>query len=174
MDLGDRDYTFDGRWFEVIRFFDLPYIYTIVGHISLWVKIYRSSWSHMTLITYEIHTETMTYQLSYQDLLGEPLLSHSVRPVLFSILMSSCFSFWDTLFWFVDPIQLRTWMTKITHLVMDDLVSSGFSTYHTFDAILGHISVLIGIYKSSLICMIILSHEIHAELMTRFHFVLIL
>ena len=65
-------------------------------------------------------------------------------------------------------------MTKITHLVMDDLVSSGFSTYHTFDAILGHISVLIGIYRSSLIYMIIPNHEIHAELMTRFHFVIIL
>ena len=90
------------------------------------IEIYRSLWSHMIVLTYEIHFETMVCLLSYHDLPGKPLLSHSVRPVLFSILMSSCFSFWDTLLWFVDPIQLRTWMTKITHLVMDDLVSSGF------------------------------------------------
>ena len=32
---GLRDYTFDDRWFEVIRFSDLPYIYAIPGHISL-------------------------------------------------------------------------------------------------------------------------------------------
>ena len=30
-------------------------------------------------------------------------------------------------------------MTRITHLMMDDLILSNFSTYHTFDAILGHI-----------------------------------
>ena len=57
-------------------------------------------------------------------------------------------------FWYVDLIQLWTWMTRITHLVMDDLVPSDFSTYHTSDAILGHISVLVEICKSPLICMI--------------------
>ena len=33
-------------------------------------------------------------------------------------------------------------MTRITYLVMDDLVPSDFFTYHTSDAILRHISVL--------------------------------
>ena len=57
---------------------------------------------------------------------------------------------------------------------MDDLVSSDFLTYHTTNFILGHISVLVEICRSPLICMIILSYEIHTELMICFHFVLIL
>ena len=61
-------------------------------------------------------------------------------------------------------------MTRITHLVMDDLVPSNFSMYHTSDAILGHISVLVEICRSSLICMIISTCEIHTETMTCFLF----
>ena len=47
-------------------------------------------------------------------------------------------------------------MTRITPLVMDDLVLSNFLTYHTSDVILGHIFVLVEICRSPLICMIIL------------------
>ena len=54
----------------------------ILGHISLLVEIYRSSWSCMIISTYEIHTETMTCFLSYHDPLVEPLLGHSIRPTL--------------------------------------------------------------------------------------------
>ena len=64
-------------------------------------------------------------------------------------------------------------MTRITHLVMDDLVPSDFMTYHTSDAILGHISVLVEICRSPLICMIILIYEIHVELMICFYFTMI-
>ena len=74
----------------------------------------------------------------------------------------------------MDLIQLWTWMIRITHLVMDDLVPSNFLTYHTADVILGHIFVLVEICRSPLICMIILSYEIHIELMICFHFVPIL
>ena len=146
----------------------------ILGHISLSIEIYRSSWSCMLIPIYEIHAETMTFLLSYYDLLGEPLLSHSVSPTLFGIWMSSCFFFWETHLWFIDLIQLRTWMIRITLLVMDDLVPSNFLTYHTSDAILGHISVLVEICKSSLICMIIPIYKIHVELMICFHFTTIL
>ena len=65
-------------------------------------------------------------------------------------------------------------MTRIAHSMMDDLIPSGFSTYHTFDAILGHISILVEICGSSLICMIVSNHEIHMGPMACFHFVLIL
>ena len=58
---------------------------------------------------------------------------------LVDIQISSYFFFWDTSLWCLDLIQLWTWMTRITHLMMDDLILSNFSTYHTFDAILGHI-----------------------------------
>ena len=108
----------------------------ILGHISVSIEICRFSWSHMTL-TYGIHVETMTYLLSYHDLPGEPLLSHSVRPTLFDIWMPSCFFFWETFIWSVGLIQLWTLMIRITHLVMDDLVPFNFLTYHTSDAILG-------------------------------------
>ncbi|KAL6318517.1 hypothetical protein AAG906_000595 [Vitis piasezkii] len=40
------------------------------------------------------------------------------------------------------PFDSWTWMTRITHLMMDDLMSSDFQIYHTSDAILGHISIL--------------------------------
>ena len=57
-------------------------------------------------------------------------------------------------------------MTGIAHLMMDDPMLSDFSIYHTFDVILGHISVLVELFRSPLICMIIPTYEIHAEMMT--------
>ena len=45
--------------------------------------------------------------------------------------------------------------------------------YHTFDAILGHISFSVEIYKSSLIRKIIIIHEIHAKLMIHSYFMMI-
>ena len=57
----------------------------ILGHISISVEIYRSSWSFMIISTHEIHTEMMTCLLSYHNPLVEPLLRHSVRPTLFNI-----------------------------------------------------------------------------------------
>ena len=64
-------------------------------------------------------------------------------------------------------------MTKITHLMMDDLMSSDFQIYHTSDAILGHISILAEICGSPLVCMIIPIYDIHVELMICFHFTMI-
>ena len=61
-------------------------------------------------------------------------------------------------------------MTRITHLVMDDLVPSDFPTYHTSDAILGYIFVLVEICRSPLIYMIIPIYKIHVELMICFLF----
>ena len=49
--------------------------------------------------------------------------------------------------------------------MMDDLRSSDFLTYYTSGAILGHISSLVEIYRSSWICMITPSYEIPTELM---------
>ena len=36
-------------------------INAILGHIFLSIEIYRSSWSHMILITHEMHVELMVY-----------------------------------------------------------------------------------------------------------------
>ena len=71
-----------------LRLSDFPIYHTsdvILGHISLSVEIYRSSWSCMIISTYEICTETMTYLLSYHDSSVESLLDHSVGLTLFSI-----------------------------------------------------------------------------------------
>ena len=61
VDLNDWDYTFDYGWFEVIQFSDLPYTYAILGHISLSIEIYKSSWSHMILTTHGMHDELIVY-----------------------------------------------------------------------------------------------------------------
>ena len=61
VDLDDWGYTFDDGWFEVIQFFDLPYIYAILRHISVSIEIYRSSWSHMILTTHEMHVKLIVY-----------------------------------------------------------------------------------------------------------------
>ena len=64
-------------------------------------------------------------------------------------------------------------MTTITHLVIDDLVPYDFLTYHTSDAILGHISILAETCRCPLICMIIPIYEMHIELMICFYFMMI-
>ena len=69
---------FDGSWQILYCTSD-----THTVAYSLSVEIYRSSWSCMFIPTYKIHVKTMIYLLSYYDLLGESLLSHSVRPILF-------------------------------------------------------------------------------------------
>ena len=79
--------------FSIYHTFDV-----ILGHISVLVELFRSPLICMIIPTYEIHAETMTYLLSYHDLVGKPLLSHLVKPTLFSIWMSSYFFFWDTSF----------------------------------------------------------------------------
>ena len=94
----------------------------ILGHISSLAEIYRSSRSCMLTPTYWMHTETMTCSLFYHDPLVEPLLSHPVRLVFFSICMSSCFLFRETFPWRLGSI----WITKITHLTMNDFMSLGF------------------------------------------------
>ena len=86
VDVDDWDCIFDDGWPDVVWFFDLPYILCHTRAYSLSIEIYRSSWSCMFIPTYKIHVKTMIYLLSYYDLLGESLLSHSVRPILFRCL----------------------------------------------------------------------------------------
>ena len=69
-----------------------------------------------------LHAETRTCSLFYHDTLVELLLSHPIRPVFFGICMSSCFLFWETFPWRLGSI----WITKITHLMMDDFMSPHF------------------------------------------------
>ena len=81
VDMDDWDCTFDDGWSDVC-FFIYHTSDAIIGHISLSVEIYRSSWSYMIISTYEIHIETMTCLLTYHDPLVEPLLGHSIKPTL--------------------------------------------------------------------------------------------
>ena len=95
---------------------------TIVGHISISIESYRSSWSYMITPTYRMHTETRTCSLFYHDPPVEPLLSYLVRPVFFSICMSSCFLFREMFPWRLGSIGIM----EITHLMMDDFMSPDF------------------------------------------------
>ena len=91
----------------------------ILGHISISVGSYWSSWSCMITPTYGIHAETRMYSLFYHDPSVEPLLSHLVRPVFFRIRISSCFFFLKTSPWRLGLMKI----TEITHLMMDDFMS---------------------------------------------------
>ena len=156
----------------------------ILGHISLSIKIYRSSWSRMILITYDMYVELMVYcylimipewSLSPSGVSPrvESLLGHLVRFTLFDIWMLSCFFFWETSFWCLDLIQLWIWMIGITPLMMDDSMLSDFSIYYTSDVIPEHISLLVKVYRSSWICMITPIYKMHVELMIYCYLIMI-
>ena len=49
--------------------------------------------------------------------------------------------------------------------MMDDLRLSDFPIYHTFDAIVGYITSLVEIYRSSRICMPTPTYKMHVEFM---------
>ena len=76
-------------------------------------------------------------------------------------------------FWYVDSFRLWIWMTRITHLMMDNLRLSDFSIYHTFDVILGHISLSIEICRSSWSHMILITHKMHVELIVYCYLIMI-
>ena len=65
-------------------------------------------------------------------------------------------------------------MSGITHLMMDVSMLFDFLIYHTSDAILGHISSLVKIYRSSRIYRIIPTYEMHVELMVYCYLIMIL
>ena len=87
--------------------------------------------------------------------------------------MSSCYFFWETPLWCLDLIQLWIWMTGITYLMMDDPMLSDFSIYHTFDAILGHISLSIKIYRFSWSHVILITYKMHVKLMAYCYLIMI-
>ena len=115
-DLMSPDFFFIYHTFDVI-----------LGHISISDEIYGSSWSCMLVPIYEMYAEMMARSLFYHDPLVESLGGHPVRLVLLDTYMSSCFSFREIPLGFVGMILLWTWMTRVTHLMMDDLMFLDFS-----------------------------------------------
>ena len=126
----------------------------------------------MIIFIYEIHTETMTCLLSYHDSLVEPLLGHSIGPTLliFGSPHASSFERHLLICGFDSAVDLDDWDHVFDD---DDLRLFDFLIYHTSDVILGHISVLVEICISPLICMTIPSYEIHVGLRIHFHSILI-
>ena len=154
-------------------FFDLPYIWCHTkAYFSFGWDLYIFMELHDHLYLWDTHRDDDLFVI----------LSWSPNGASFGP-FSQAHTFWylDVLmllllryaFWYVDSIKLWTWMTTITHLVIDDLVPYDFSTYHTSDAILGHISILVEICRCPLICMIIPIYEMHIELMICFYFTMI-
>ena len=172
--MDDWDYTFDDGWFEVIRFFDLPYIYAILGHISVSIEIYRSSWSHMIFTTHKMHVELIVYcylimipqwSLSWAIQSGPHFSAFRCRHTSPSEVRLSDLWVWFNYGCGWLGLHIRWWMTW-GHLI--------FPTYHTSDSILGHISYSVKICRSPLIGMNIPSYEMHVGLMIWLHFALIL
>ena len=167
MDLDDRDHTFDEGWFDVTYFSGLSHIWCYTGACSISDEIYGPSWSCMTIITYWMHTETLTCSLPYHDTSVEPFNQVHISRHLVAVMLlipgdvSLTFGFdldygdrtfddgWLEVTWFFWPI---------THLM----------------SCWGIFPFSAKICRSPLICMIIPDYEIRTRLMIRFHFVLIL
>ena len=156
---------FDDRWFHVARSPTCHAFDAILGHISVLDEIYKSSRSYMITPTCEMHTETRMCSLSYHDLLGEPLLSHSVRCTLLTFRCPHASSFETRLLicGLDSAMDLDDWDHTFDDRLFDVVK---FLAYSTSDSILGHIFVSIEIYKSSWSCMLIPTFEIHIETMT--------
>ena len=141
---------------------DLPYIRRHTRAYFRLDEIYRSSRSYMITPTCGMHTETRTCSLFYHGPSMEPPLSHPIKPVFFRhlyVIMLLIPRDISLMFGFDLDYGDRTfdgWWFHVTR----------FSTYHTSDAILGHISVPVEIYRFSWSCMLIPTYEIHIETMT--------
>ena len=130
----------------------------ILGHIPFRA---RSTVLHGVACLFPLARCTLrwlTGSLFYDDSTVEPLWSHSARPIFLGIWLPSCFLSWETFPSCLDLI----WITEIICSMID---VTWFLTYRTFDAILGHISVLDEIYRSSRSYMLIPTCEMYAETM---------
>ena len=131
MDSDDQYYMFDDRWFHVICSSTYHTFDAILGHISVSIEIYGSSWSCMLIPTYKIHVDTMfpPWSLSGVTQLGlhfaTPRCHHAFllgdAPLIYG---SDSVVHVDDL----DRAFDDEWSEL--HLVL--------LTYHAFDAILGH------------------------------------
>ena len=112
--LGYGDHRFDDGWFHVTQFSAYHISGAMLGHIPFrmrFMDLHGLAWSSpITRYT----SRWWHFLLSYHDPLVEPLLSYPVRPVFFSICMSSCFFFWGTFQWCLGLFQLWVWMIGIT------------------------------------------------------------
>ena len=119
-DMDDRDCTFDDGWSNVVWFFwSTIYLMPYWGIFPFWLRFINLHGLHDHLHLWDTHQD--------DDLFVN--LSWSPSGAAFGP-FSHAHIFWclDVLmilllrytFWYVDLIQLWTWMTRITHLVMDD------------------------------------------------------
>ena len=122
IDLDDRDHTFDEGWFDVTYFLDLSHIRCHTGAYSVSDEIHGSSWSYMIIITYWMHTETLTSLLPNHDTSVDPLWIYLARPSCLDIWLLSFFLFWDTFLGCMDLI----WITEITCSMIEDFMSPDF------------------------------------------------
>ena len=105
----------------------MSYIRCHTGAYFILGKIHGSSWGCTIIITYSIHTRTLTCSLLYHDTSVEPLWIHLARPSRLGIGLLSCFLFRDTSLGCVDLI----WITEITCSMIDDSMSpDSRSTVH--------------------------------------------
>ena len=111
----------------------------ILGHISVSVESYRSSWSYMITPAYGMHTETRTCLLFYHDPPVEPFLSHSVGPIFSDVVMIlGCGYLICINFHIIVSVE---YMSDLLYVSIESL-SSYQDRPDALVAILGHISSL--------------------------------
>ena len=163
VDLDDWDCTFDNRWFEVVQFFDLPYIWC---HIR---PYFCFDWDLQIFI--ELHVYPHLRDTHWDDDLFV-ILSWSSGGVPLE-------SFDKThTFWHLDVVILLILDTSLLICGSDSTVDldyrdhtfddrlfqvTRFPTYHISDAILGHISFSIESYRFSWSYMITQTYGMHVE-----------
>ena len=134
-------------WWEMIPchpIFDLPYIRCQTGAYFVSGEIHGSSWICTFIITYWIHTETLTCSLLFHHTSVGPLWIHLAKSSRLGIGLLSCFIFWDTSLGCVDLI----WITEITCSMIDDSRLPDLRPIIHLMLYLGHISVMDEIYRS--------------------------
>ena len=168
-----EDHSFDDWWFGAAWFYDLAQIWCHTGAYFIF------GWDLQIFI--ELHTHPHLRD-AHRDEDVFVILSWSPSwASLGSFSQAHTFWYLDILmllllrdaFWYVDSFRLWIWMTRITHLMMDNLRLSDFSIYHTFDVILGHISFSVEICISSWSHMILITHKTHVELIDYCYLIMI-
>ena len=170
VDMDDWDYIFDDGWSDV-WFSNLLHIWFHTRAYSVLIRIYRSSLISMIIPTYEIHVELMicfcfimipnraslwpfgqAHTFWYLDVimflpLGDASLIFGSNSVV-------DMDDWDYTF---DDVWSDVWFSDLPHIRCH----------------IGAYSVLVEIYRFSLIRMIIPTYEIHVKLMICFCFIVI-
>ena len=115
-----QDHSFDDGWFDVTWFFwFITYSMSYWGHIPFRARFTDLHGVACLSPFARCTPRWLSICYFYDDPSVEPLWNHSAKPTFLSIWLLSCFLFRETFPRCLDLI----WITEITRLMMDDLMS---------------------------------------------------